>query len=108
VTEADLGEVKGLVRRLTQVLEPVEVFTWGPLGAEFWIEHGEALGCNRKQIRFAATLALGASQAQAARVAGFHCTANGRRAGNRVAGSPRVQRLMELAEKATERRRVYG
>ena len=76
--EIDLGRLKVLAREMLTILEPVETQEWGPLGAEFWIRNGEAIGATRRQIRFAASLHMGSSQARAARTAGFACTLNGR------------------------------
>jgi hypothetical protein len=110
VTEADLGEVKDLVRRLSQVLEPAEVppDIWAPLGLTWWAERGRVLEASPAQVKFAAALFAGCQQARAARLAGYQCSANGRRAGHKAACSVKVQRLLEQAEDAMEARRRYG
>jgi len=106
--EVDLGRVKALARELIQILDPVVAPEWGPLGAEFWVRNGEVLGATKEQIRFACALHLGSNQAQAARLAGYHCTAGGKRAGHQAARSTKVQRLLELADQAVEARKRYG
>jgi hypothetical protein len=110
MTEIDLGQVRALVRELGGILEPVEgePDVWGELGLTWWAERGRALEATPAQVKFVAAIFMGCSQARAARLAGYHCTANGRRAGHQVAQSVRVRRLLKLAREATEARRRYG
>ena len=74
-------------------------FDWGELGRDWWVETATTCGATEKHARFAAAKHRGASNAAAARSAGFGAgnDASARSEGYRLARSNRIMSLLALA-----------
>jgi len=76
-----------------------DAFDWGSLSEKFWRDTGAEIGCNEKQIKFAAAKHRGATNSLAAKEAGYGQGSDEalRSEGYRVFRSNKVQALLSLA-----------
>jgi hypothetical protein len=72
-------------------------FDWGSLGETWWLETARKVGATERHARFASRKHGGASNAAAARDAGFGTGAGARTEGYRLIRSNRVMQLLALA-----------
>jgi hypothetical protein len=99
-----LGPEHKLVRQIAALLQPpaeeeqVPIEPWGVLGRVWWLRAGEAAGASKRQVRMAAALSLGLSQAAASRLAGYQDKSGGKATGYAAARSSAVRQLIEIAE----------
>lgn len=80
-------------------MEQDEAFDWGQLSRDWWIATATTIGASEKHARFAAAKFRGATNAAAARSAGFGSgnDASARSEGYRLARSNRIMSLLALA-----------
>src|SRR6185369_1641011 len=76
-----------------------DTFDYGTLGEVWWLQTGQQLGANVKQIRFAAAKYRGCSNTQAYREAGYEAANEGgyRTGGYRLARANIIERLLAFA-----------